>query len=368
LDKDILFYNHNNICIYKNNLLESDKESNTSKSIKEYLPQHLSDMQDMYSFEIDDVPYLIIPIEHNLSYYGSIIIKDMGQPVSDVNLLLINQTANALSVSLLSYERMDDYNLRMKQSFLQDLAVGLAGDKAQIISQAKKLDLNLEDKSALIIVQFYPEESEHNHDNHINHIRKIIKITSPQDIVFTLKDHNQLVALSFASNIKSKIFDDAVNKINKYSKDNKINLRIGVGPYPSDLTKVNVAYQEIADSIDISQKLSFDTSYVSCNEMKVFDLFYRSIDRTVADKVVTEMLAPVRTYDAEHGTELEETFATLLSYNLSTAKVADNLFIHRNTVLQRKKNIESLYVNNPFSDEERPKFNLVFLLKDLYVL
>lgn len=367
LEKEISFYNHNHVCIYGTDILDIKDNSMLTESIKEYLPQDLSDKYRVNSIVINGISYLIIPIVQNYAYYGLIIIKNMQQPVSDVNQLLIDQTIKALCVSLLSFDRMDEYNYRMKKRFLQDLVLGLSGDNAQVISQAEKLNLKFDNVTNLVIIQLFATGKEYNFfHKHIDCIQDILKAIRYQDIIFTMKKHNQIIALSSLSDVRSQSFLDAVNKVNEYSRKNNIILKIAANDWPSELSEVHDCYLQTVNSIEIAQKLSISSAFISYSDVKIIDLFYKHLNRTDVKEAVGKLLAPVREYDLEHSSDLEKTFASLLSHNLSTSKVADDVFIHRNTVLQRKKNIENLYCCDPFSDKERPKYILAFLLRDLY--
>ena len=68
-------------------------------------------------------------------------------------------------------------------------------------------------------------------------------------------------------------------------------------------------------------------------------------------------------YDAVNHSQLAETFCTLLGCDMSVAKTAEIMFLHKNTILQRKKKIEELYPFDPFSPVYRNQFQFIMLMK-----
>lgn len=83
---------------------------------------------------------------------------------------------------------------------------------------------------------------------------------------------------------------------------------------------------------------------------------------------VNALLAPVREYDLAHNSALETTLRCLLQNDMDYKAVADQLFLHKNTVLQRKQKITSLYPEDPFVLPAKKQFEFAFILEALYPL
>jgi PucR family transcriptional regulator, purine catabolism regulatory protein len=58
--------------------------------------------------------------------------------------------------------------------------------------------------------------------------------------------------------------------------------------------------------------------------------------------IVHEILGPLSTYDASHGTELLHSLQTLLEHERNVTATAHALGVHRNTVLHRIAQVEQL--------------------------
>ena len=102
--------------------------------------------------------------------------------------------------------------------------------------------------------------------------------------------------------------------------------------------------------------------------MRLYDLLFNSINESEAARIVNSLLEPLRRYDKTYNANLEQTFCALLQNNDSTAQVAETMFLHKNTVLQRRNKIVSLYKSDPFASPERLQFELALLLQRIFDL
>ena len=78
--------------------------------------------------------------------------------------------------------------------------------------------------------------------------------------------------------------------------------------------------------------------------------------------VCNEYLAPVLEYDSENGTELFKTLELLIENSANTQRVAQLLYVHKNTVLQRKNKILDLLGFSPFEMPYLLNFLVIFTI------
>lgn len=92
---------------------------------------------------------------------------------------------------------------------------------------------------------------------------------------------------------------------------------------------------------------------------------YQGDSKTIHE-VVDRLLEPVREYDQSKSSALVKTFRTLINCDMDYNLAAEQLFLHKNTVLQRKQKIVSLYGEDPFLLPRRRQFEFAFILESLY--
>jgi len=77
--------------------------------------------------------------------------------------------------------------------------------------------------------------------------------------------------------------------------------------------------------------------------------------------IVDNLLLPIKQYDEENNTQLLPTFKMLILSDMDTIGAAEKLFLHKNTVLQRKKKISKLFKYDPFSMPYRLQFQIAIM-------
>ena len=76
-------------------------------------------------------------------------------------------------------------------------------------------------------------------------------------------------------------------------------------------------------------------------------------------------MAPLMEYDAQNNTELMDTLRVLLECDLNFVAAAERMYLHKNTIRQRKNKIMELLPIDPFSPPYRGQLEIAFLLKHL---
>ncbi len=141
---------------------------------------------------------------------------------------------------------------------------------------------------------------------------------------------------------------------------------IGVGSMCASVREIPVSYRRAADVILLSGRIYKAPRCESHAGMRLYDLLFNSINEFEAARIVNTLLEPLRRYDKTYNVNLGQTFCALLENNGSTAQVAEAMFLYKNTVLQRRNKIVSLYKVDPFVSPERFQFELAFLLQRIF--
>jgi DNA-binding PucR family transcriptional regulator len=76
------------------------------------------------------------------------------------------------------------------------------------------------------------------------------------------------------------------------------------------------------------------------------------------DRLRSETIAPLASYDAEHGTELLSTLRQFLLHHGSTTKTAEAMELHRHTVGYRLARVHEVSTLSPYESEGRERLSL----------
>ena len=368
----LAFFNHNQKCVYSS----WDKEN--SSLLKEIFCQIRSRFSNLTDSPKTPVPlmvdgkrYLVQPVHSSNTYYGVLIIENLDYPPPDLMNFYIKQTCRALCIILLNSERQDKYRKRLRCEYLYDLLLGNLGDRMQILSQGEALGFQMAGVDRVLVVSLNQSES----GNHRKSIRQLlqnlevqIEHVFPSSIPIVMDEPSELVLLSAGKKPKDMAY---MGKwISSLLLPENTESLVGVSSSCSGPEKITACYQEAQQAIRISRQLFYHSPlpYVFYDDVRVFDLLQSSIKRKKAAEVVTELLGSVEEYDRINNSQLGETFFQLLANNVSTSQVAHQMFLHKNTVLQRKGKISGFYDTDPFEGPNHLQYELAVILKKLFEL
>lgn len=113
----------------------------------------------------------------------------------------------------------------------------------------------------------------------------------------------------------------------------------GIGRVRQLLSDVPFSCQEAQKAISIGQQTLPKQQIVHFHEILVEDLLLDSAGHPVLSMLTSMLIEPIVTYDREYGTELMATLSAFLRSGGNTKRVAEEMFIHRNSVLYRLERI-----------------------------
>ena len=79
------------------------------------------------------------------------------------------------------------------------------------------------------------------------------------------------------------------------------------------------------------------------------------------------LLKPLTEYDEQHNADYVETLECYLNNGGSVKAVAEEMFIHRNTILYRMTNIKNLLNCSLESSEDRMRFKIACMIRKMNI-
>lgn len=101
------------------------------------------------------------------------------------------------------------------------------------------------------------------------------------------------------------------------------------------------------------------------DRMGIYRIFYSVADKQILLDFEKEYLGPLIKYDKEHNSDYVETLENYLRYGGSIQKVAQVMFIHRNTINYRMNNIRGLLGCELDTEEDRVNFMTACLIRKM---
>lgn len=144
---------------------------------------------------------------------------------------------------------------------------------------------------------------------------------------------------------------------------------IGIGGIRELLSDVPMSRQEAHKAMAISLHTQPKQKIVHFHEVLVEDLLLDTAGHPVLTALTSMLIEPIVAYDKEYGTELLATVHAFLRLGGNTKRVAEELFIHRNSVLYRLDRVNEIIQNDLNDPEVRFRLDVamrVWKTKDIH--
>lgn len=101
------------------------------------------------------------------------------------------------------------------------------------------------------------------------------------------------------------------------------------------------------------------------DRLGIYKILYAVNDKEVLRSFYNETIGKLVAYDAQNHTKFTELLRIYLENNGSIQLVSEKLYVHRNTVLNHLKKIESITGINPLELEGRVNLYMGFYIKEI---
>ncbi len=141
------------------------------------------------------------------------------------------------------------------------------------------------------------------------------------------------------------------------------NVWVGVSSQVVDITSLRTAYLRAKAAVSMAQDQG--KSLIYFDDMGVYQLLYSIPDRSLLSEMYTRLLSPLEEYDKEHHANYIETLEMYLKCSGSIQAMANQMFIHRNTILYRMSNIKHLIGCELETADERLPFLIACMIRHM---
>lgn len=363
-------------------IISSDYTAEQLKTISLYIKQYSSEFLLQHSsktveFDGMETPFFLCPIYNKTYYFGILAIA--GDHFSDLDKVSIAQIRNALSISTLNQISALQQQEKLRSDFIRDIITGHYSEE-DILRRSFSIQCNIAKVSGCIVLDIrdFKHMAENTSEDRLvqlkrqfyEQVRDELSTLASESICCSFSD--KIIVLYIPSHSGEQSIFQTAKTLQRTLKGH-INLEVsaGVGIRCKSLTSIQSSYETARLALRIANSSLSTSSCIDSEDFPVYVTLLKnySADPKLLHDAVNKLLSPVRDYDANHGSSLEETFRFLLDCDMDYKAVAEKMFLHKNTVLQRKQKIASLYPEgDPFALPTRKQFEFAFVLEELYPL
>ena len=140
-------------------------------------------------------------------------------------------------------------------------------------------------------------------------------------------------------------------------------IRIGISSQVHGIGNLRTAYKRALAAV--KRAYSEDASIIYFDRMGMYRLLYSIEDPALLEEFGSECLKPLKEHDAKHNAGYVETLEAFLKNGGSIKAVADELFIHRNTIIYRMGNIKKLLNCSLEDPVDRMRFMIACMINKM---
>lgn len=138
---------------------------------------------------------------------------------------------------------------------------------------------------------------------------------------------------------------------------------VGVSDQVTDISNLRLSFRRARAAVTMAENV--DDSIQFFDKMGLYRLLYMVDDPLLLKSLSDHLLQPLLEYDGQHGGGYLETLESYLKNSGSIKAMADELFIHRNTILYRMTNIKKLLGSDLEDSRERMMFAIACMIRKM---
>lgn len=273
--------------------------------------------------------------------YGNIfvIFDYRGTGPSDWDIIALQQVATILCLEFQKRKAVETVEKSYKESFLNDILLGLITDSEVIESKSNFLGLNIKQGGTVIVVNF---------DNkHVNvNSRLVFQMQARKICEYSILGTNAnmtfiadqiVVLIPYGCDIYKIIHAITDNFSDKLPKNP---FKVGVGRTFGNVRKIAQSYKDANNVIRIGHY--YQETILDYKRLGVIRLILENVSQDDINDYFYEYLGPILSYQRENNIDLIETLAAYYQNDCNIRSTAKKLFIHFNTVKYRLNLIKDI--------------------------
>ncbi|RNB79616.1 PucR family transcriptional regulator [Brevibacillus fluminis] len=259
--------------------------------------------------------------------------------------MCLDHAITVLAIEFTIRQSQQLHREREQESFLVELFSGSAHQEDLLRYRAKQLGIPAGTNQYVIVMRIHSkgEEITKLYNHYLQRINKLGAYARKGVII----NDSLIVLCATAQSDAEKQKEEVSHLLAELTQKTEeigthFQLSVGIGGTREQLADVPESCKEAQKAIAIGQHTLPKQEVIHFHEVLVEDLLLDVSDHPVLASLTSMLIEPVVAYDKEYGTELFATLGAFLRSGGNTKRVAEELFIHRNSVLYRLERISEI--------------------------
>ena len=307
---------------------------NVGKYIKE-VPNSVID----YCNKID-LPLYTIPWD--------VLMSDVSKEISFI--LMKNETENINTAEIMKTILLDTKNINEQMNKLTEYGFSNKSSYCPAILKVKNLIIDKD------------------YENFVKRVKVCCdRVTGEISAKYVAFSYNGVIVFVFIDMGKKEI-DKIIKTLMEELLIKYLNHKvyICVGHLNDNIYNLSVNFNNV--SILLNAAVSNNSYITYYDDMELYKIIIESINFDTAKKIFDRAIATLKRYDSENNMDLSKCIKTYINYDGNVKKVANELFVHRNTINNKMRKINEITGINPITLDGKVLFSLAIKISELYGL
>ena len=309
----------------------------------------------------------LISVAGPVAFFGMIVVEGASD-FCELDKIALSQAKNAIAIVSFNKINARNYNELLIRDLLGELISSDSIPDDVIMQRGKALGISPSKICRVAAVKILSGTQDISQDERLSIQDTIKSVASGASnvVVSTIMNDINLVFFSNeATNIKKSIGLTCQRIISAVKKIRSTGIYIGIGSYADGPSDLSGSYHDALVAANTSEWFSDFSQYVFYDDMCLYANLLKNPQLQGFVVAAISLLQPLVDYDEANDTELVKTLEVLLECNMSVSAASEKLFVHKNTMLQRKKKINLLLNENVFEAPFRLQYEMALMFLKL---
>jgi hypothetical protein len=211
----------------------------------------------------------------------------------------------------------------------------------------------------------------------LNHVQKHYESENVEKLklhVERIARRNQRLLISFRyqSNLVIVLSENKMEQVSKFVEDlldllerekNNFSVNIGVSLIVQGFVNQGSNFERAVTANKMAKKKNISVDYYE--DLDLYKILLAVQDKTILQEFYQDVFGKLEQYDQENNTDLMGFLHAYLEHDGKPQLVAEQQFIHRNTVNNQIKKIEKITGYNLMNLNEKVRCSIAYLIKDI---
>lgn len=340
------------------------------------------ELQDRHSVADLDHPVVMqsLPMTGLARLIAPIITKDVGRghlsiighetEFDDIDELVTEHGAAACALEMAKAKAISDTEKRLRGTFLDRLLIGDVSQQ-EAIRQGERFEHDMTQTHVAIVLTWQGEKtpSMRRLETLVN---GVVQAQRVQALVWQ-REREQEVLVFHATNPEDPDpIENSIRLAEVFSEEvrrqyQNIQVAIGLGQAARDISMWRTSYRDASQALDLAIRLQTDTPLYIGN-LGVYQLIMSLSDKEKLIEFKNQTLRTLEDYDMRNRADLIKTLEAFFNCHGNLSQTAEQLIVHRNTLLYRMNRISQIAEIDLDRPETRLALHLALTIRRLMML